>query len=135
MQIILISLRTLGASEFLLLPSLFSHLFFSPLFVFLLLLLLFLKSFPLPPLSPPSLHRCHLSLSFLFPSGLVVGVLSRGSFIAAWSTWPNPLQMPDPEEGEWEVWAERTGWGGRFGVLVPLFGISVSMGWSQALSL
>lgn len=49
MQIILISSRTLGASELLLLLSLFS-LVFSPLFVFLLLLLLFLKS------SPPHLY-------------------------------------------------------------------------------
>lgn len=33
--------------------------------------------------------------------------------------------MPDAEEGDWEVWAERMGGGGRSGVLVPLFGTSV----------
>lgn len=74
MQIILISSRTLGASELLLLLSLFSHLFFSLLFVFVLLLLLFLKSFSISPLSPPPLHCCHSSLSSLLPSGLVVGL-------------------------------------------------------------
>lgn len=64
MQIILISSRTLGASELLLLLSLFSHLFFPPLFVFLplLLLLLFLKSIS------PSISSSSPSLPFIsFP--------------------------------------------------------------------
>lgn len=83
MQIILISSRTLGASELLLPLSLFSRLFFSLLFVFLPLLLLFLKPFSIPPsisssspslpfvslLSPPlcfwSLHLCLVVLSSL----------------------------------------------------------------------
>ncbi len=99
MQIILISSRTLGASELLLLLSLFSHLFFSLLFVFLLLLL-FLKSLFSPPLPLYLLLFSIIRLSSLLPSGLVVGFVSRGSFMAVKSTWPNPRWMPDPEEGD-----------------------------------
>lgn len=126
MQIILISSRTLGASELLLLLSLFSLVFFFPRCLFSCCNCCCFWS---PPHSPPPplylllLHRCHSSLSSLLPSGLVAGFVS--SFIAASSTWPNPLRMPDAEEGVWEIGAEQWGGGGRSGVLVPLFGISI----------
>lgn len=124
MQIILISSRTLGASALLLLLFLFSRLvFFLPVVCFPAVVVFEVR---FPPRSPP-LHLCHSSPSSLLPSGLVVGRVSLGSFIGAPSTRPNPLQMPDPEEGDWELWEELmgVGGGGRVGVLVPLFGISV----------
>lgn len=89
MQIILISSRTLGASELLLRLSLFSHLFFFPL-LFVFLPLLFLKSIPPPP-SPPLLHRCHSSPSVLLPSGFIAVPESQGSFIDEHPTWTYPL--------------------------------------------
>lgn len=84
MQIILISSRTLGASELLLCLSLFSHLFFFFSLLFVFLPLLFLKSIPplrllrllllsiaairLPPFSSPlvsSLYRSFMALSLM----------------------------------------------------------------------
>lgn len=88
MQIILISSRTLGASELLLRLSLFSHLFFFPVVCFLAVVVFEVHS---PPPSPPPLHCCHSSPSVLLPSGFIAVPESHGSFIDAYPTWTYPL--------------------------------------------
>lgn len=128
MQIILISSRTLGASELLLLPSPFSRLFFFLLVVCFLAVIVVVFEVLCPPTYLLLLHRCHSSTSSLLPSGLVAGFES--SFIAASTTWPNPQRMP-ASRGGWLGNLGRSGWGGRSGVLVPLSGISFLM-WAGA---
>lgn len=80
MQIILISSRTLGASELLPLLSLFSHLFFLCVVYFLALIVVVFEVFT-PLYISSSSSFAAIRLSSLLPSGLVVGYVS--SFIAA----------------------------------------------------
>lgn len=100
MQIVLISWRTLGASELLLLPSPFSRLgvFFSPCVVcFLGVIVVVFEVLGPPPtlrlspsqlISSPTPNAAIPLPPSLRPSGLVAGFQS--SFMAALMTWPNP---------------------------------------------
>lgn len=91
MQIILISSRTLGASELLsfFCASLFSlTCFFPPVVCFLAVVVFEVHS---PPPSPPLLHRCHSSPSVLLPSGFIAVPESHVSFIDEYPTWTYPL--------------------------------------------
>lgn len=129
MQIILISSRTLGASELLLLPSPFSRLFFFPRCLFSCSNCCCFWSLMPPHISPPP------SPSLPFVSLLSPPLWSgrfKSSFIAASTTWLNPQRMPD-SRGGWLGNLGRSGWGGavRSGVLVPLSGISILM-WAGA---
>lgn len=115
MQIILISSRTLGASELLLLLSHFSlHLFFFPVVCFLAVIVVVFEVPPPPPyisssiaairpapLSSPlvwSLDLCLLSSLCRRPGLTLRGCPIRrrvpGTFVAEWVGWGR----------EWEIW-------------------------------
>ena len=107
MQIILISSRTLGASELLLLLSLFSHLF-SPCCLFsCCYCCCFWSPLPFPPPSPPPLHRCHSSLSSLLP-------FCSGRWMALSSLRSRPGLTLSGCPIQWRV-TGRFGRGGRSG--------------------
>lgn len=132
MQIILISSRTLGASELLLLPSLFSHLFFSLLFVFLPLLL-FLKS--LPPF-PPSISSSSSSLPSPPPTPSPIRSLNLCLVVLS-----SPHSRPGltlrgcPIQGRATGRSGRSGWEGvgDCGFWCHFLASQLYVSWSQAL--
>lgn len=112
MQIILISLRTLGASELLLLLSRFSHLFFFPSCLFSCCNCCCFWSTPPPP--PPyissssSIAAIRLSpLSSPLVWSLDLCLLSSLCRRPGLTLCGSPIQ----EEGDWEICGGVVGWG------------------------